>query len=373
MHLQLGTNDDYRTSRVIDTLTEQVLTEATLLTLQRVAQRLQRAVALALNGVALTRVVEQRIHCLLQHTLLVAQNHLGSLDLDQSLQTVVTNDHATIQIVQIRRCETTTVQRHQRAQFGRDHGDNLQDHPLGLIDAVRCAECLDHVQALQRLALTLLRGLGACLVAQCIRHRVQIYLLQQSVDCLGTHLSDKLVRIAVVQLLVALRQCCQNVQILLLGQSLQLLDTLLGSGTGLNYHVTLIVDDRLQLLRGDTQQVTDLRGQRLEVPDVNNGHYQRDVAHTLTTYLLLRNLDTASVADDTLITDTLVLTAVALVVLHRTEDALAEQTVALGLVGTIVDGFGFQHLTTRIFQNLLGRRQADGNSVEARTLIVFIE
>ena len=33
-HLQLWTNDDYRTSRIVNTLTQQVLTETTLLTLQ---------------------------------------------------------------------------------------------------------------------------------------------------------------------------------------------------------------------------------------------------------------------------------------------------------------------------------------------------
>ena len=75
------------------------------------------------------------------------------------------------------------------------------------------------------------------------------------------------------------------------------------------------------------------------------GHNQLDVTHTLTTYFLLSNLYTATVADDTFITDTLVLTAMTLVILYRTEDALAEETVAFGFVGTIVDGFGLQHLT----------------------------
>ena len=37
-HLQLGTYNDYRTSRVVNTLTQQVLTETSLLTLQRVAE-----------------------------------------------------------------------------------------------------------------------------------------------------------------------------------------------------------------------------------------------------------------------------------------------------------------------------------------------
>ena len=37
-HLQLGTDDNHRTGRVVDTLTEEVLTEAALLTLQRITQ-----------------------------------------------------------------------------------------------------------------------------------------------------------------------------------------------------------------------------------------------------------------------------------------------------------------------------------------------
>ena len=63
-HLQLRTNDDNRTGRIVNTLTEQVLTEAALLTLQRVAERLQRTVGVALHGRRLARVVEQRIDSL---------------------------------------------------------------------------------------------------------------------------------------------------------------------------------------------------------------------------------------------------------------------------------------------------------------------
>ena len=74
---------------------------------------------------------------------------------------------------------------------------------------------------------------------------------------------------------------------------------------------------------------------------MSNRDYELDVSRALAAYLLLCHLYTTTVADDTLVADALVLTAMALVVLRRTEDALAEKTIALGLVGTIVDGFGF--------------------------------
>ena len=78
---------------------------------------------------------------------------------------------------------------------------------------------------------------------------------------------------------------------------------------------------------------------------MSHWHYKFDVTRTLTTYLLLGYLNTASVADNTLLTYALVFTAGALIVLLRTKDTLAEQSVALRLVGAIVDGFRLGYLT----------------------------
>ena len=372
VHLQLGADDDDRTGRVVDTLTEQVLTEAALLALERVGERLERAVRLVLHGVRLARVVEERIDGLLQHALLVAQNHLRGLDFNQALESVVADDDATVEVVQIRRGEAAAVERHQRAQFGRNDRDDAQHHPLGLVLAVRGSERLNHVEALERLGLALLRRLGRGLVAQGVRHRVEVDLLQKRIDGFGTHLGDELVGVAVVKRLVALGQGGQDVEVLLLREGLEPLDALLGSDTGVDDDVALVVDNRLQLLGGDAQQVADFRRQRTEVPDVHHGNDQRDVAHALAAHLLLGHLHTATVADDALVADALVLAAVALVVLHRAEDALAEKTVALGLVGTIVNGLGLEHLTARLGQNLFGRGQADGDAaVTIVRLVVF--
>ena len=370
MHLQLGADDDHRTGRIIDTFTQQVLTETALLALERVGKRLQGAVRLVLHGIRLARVVEQRIDGLLQHALLVAQNHFRSLDFDQAFQTVVADDDAAVEVVQVRRGETSAVQRHQRAQLGRNHRNHVQHHPLGLVLALRSAERLDDVQTLQRLGLTLLRSLGRSLVTQRVGHRIEVHLLQQRIDRLGAHHGDELVGVRIVQRLIALRQRGQHVEILLLRKRGQTLDALLGSGAGVDHDVTLVVDDRFELLRRNAQQVADLRRQRTEIPDMHHRNHQRDVSHALAAHLLLGHLHAAAVADDALVTDALVLTAMALVILHRTEDALAEQTVALGLVGTVVNGFGLQHLAARLGQNLLRGGQADRNP--AVTIIRFI-
>ena len=97
---------------------------------------------------------------------------------------------------------------------------------------------------------------------------------------------------------------------------------------------------------------------------MGHGHHQLDVSATLTTHLLLSHFHTTTVADDSFVTDALVFAAGTLIVLGRTKDALAEQTVALGLVGTIVDGLRLCNLTETVLQDFLWRCQSDGNLSE---------
>ena len=63
------------------------------------------------------------------------------------------------------------------------------------------------------------------------------------------------------------------------------------------------------------------------------------VTHTLTANLSLGNFDAAAVADYALIANALILTAVALPVTGRSENALAEKTIPLRLQGAVIDGF----------------------------------
>ena len=97
------------------------------------------------------------------------------------------------------------------------------------------------------------------------------------------------------------------------------------------------VQDLLELLRSHVEQVADPARHALEEPDVRHGRGQVDVAHALAANLRAGDLDAAPLAHDALVADALVLTAVALPVLGRTEDALAEQAVLLGLERPVVD------------------------------------
>src|SRR4029453_17811091 len=89
------------------------------------------------------------------------------------------------------------------------------------------------------------------------------------------------------------------------------------------------VEGFLELARRDVEQVADAARNALEEPDVRDRSGEGDVAPSLAAHLLPRHLDAAALADDALVADALVLAAVALPVLRRTEDALAEEAVAL--------------------------------------------
>jgi len=216
-NLQLGTDNDNRTCGIVDTLTEQVLTETALLTLERVGERLERTVGLALHGTGLAAVVEKRVYGLLQHTLLVAENHLGGLDFHQSLQTVVTDDDATIEVIEVGGGETATIQRHQRTQLGRDDRNNLEDHPFGIVHGRGATESLYNLKTLQSLGLAHLAGIVVGTVAKLIAQGIEVEVFEQVKHSLGTHLGNELVRIAVIeQVVVGIQAVVDNIEVLFL-------------------------------------------------------------------------------------------------------------------------------------------------------------
>jgi hypothetical protein len=71
-----------------------------------------------------------------------------------------------------------------------------------------------------------------------------------------------------------------------------------------------------------------------------------NVSDTVTSYLLLCNFNPTSITDNSTIADAFVFSTGTLVILDRTENALTEQSVSLGLMGSVVDGFRFQHLSS---------------------------
>src|SRR5690606_27743472 len=76
---------------------------------------------------------------------------------------------------------------------------------------------------------------------------------------------------------------------------------------------------------------------------------------------------------DAAVLHALVLAAVALVVLHRTENLGAEETVAFGLERPVVDRLRLLHLAERPLSHLVGARQRDAQRVEGQRVLGLLE
>ena len=126
------------------------------------------------------------------------------------------------------------------------------------------------------------------------------------------------------------------------------------------------VDDLLEALRRDVEQVAEPARDTLEVPDVRDGRGELDVAHPLAADLGTRDLDATALTDDPLEADALVLAAVALPVLGRPEDLLAEEAVLLGLERAVVDRLRLLDLAVRPRADLVRGGQRD------RELVGFV-
>ena len=76
MQAQFRTDNDNRTARIIDAFAEQVLAKAAGLAFEHVAQRFERTTILTGDRATTPTIVEQRVDGLLEHALLVADNHV---------------------------------------------------------------------------------------------------------------------------------------------------------------------------------------------------------------------------------------------------------------------------------------------------------
>ena len=357
MQTQSRTNHDHRTTGVVHALTEQVLTETTLLTLDHIGQGLERTLVGAGDGTAATTVVQQRINRLLQHALLVAHDDIRRSQIKQALQTVVTVDDAAIQVVQVGGRKATTVQRNQRTQVRRQYRQNGHNHPLRLVAGA--VECFHQLQTLGQL---LDLGLGRSLrnfFTQLADLVSQIHGAEQLVNSLGTHTGVKVV--------TELFQCFE---ILLIVQQLTLFQ---GSHARLDDNVALEIKHALYITQGHVQQQADTGRQRFQEPDMGNRRSQLNVTHALATHLGQCNFDAALLADDATVLEALVLAAQALVVLHRAKDLGAEQAVTLRLEGTVVDGFRLFNFAVGPGPDHLRGCQADSDGIELFNLSLGLE
>ena len=144
IHLQVWSDNNYRTSRVVNTFTKQVLTETTLFTFQHIGQGFERTVVWTGYRSAVTSVVDEGIDRFLKHSLFVANDDVRSAQFDQLFQTVVTVDNSAVQIIQVTGSKASAVELNHWTDIRWDNRNNIHDHPGRLVAAE--AECLNDFQ-----------------------------------------------------------------------------------------------------------------------------------------------------------------------------------------------------------------------------------
>ena len=99
MQPQGRANHDYGSARVVHSLTKQVLAKTPLLAFDHIGQRFQWPLVRTGNCATTTTVIQQRINSFLKHALFVPNNDVRRVEIQQTLESVVSIDYATIQIV----------------------------------------------------------------------------------------------------------------------------------------------------------------------------------------------------------------------------------------------------------------------------------
>ena len=133
VNIQSRTDDDYRTTGIIHTFTEQILTEATLFTFEDIRERTQLTFLAGSgeHGFTMTSiVVNESVHRFLQHAFFIATNNFRRIEFEQTRETIVAVDHAAIEIIQIGSGKTTTIKGDHWAQIRRNHRNIFHNHPF---------------------------------------------------------------------------------------------------------------------------------------------------------------------------------------------------------------------------------------------------
>ena len=353
--LQFGADNDNGTAGIVNTLTEKVLTETSLLTLEHIGKRLKGTVVGAGHGSAAATVIDQSVNGFLKHSLLVSYDDVGRTELKQLLKAVITVDNTSVKVVQIGGGESAAVELHHGTDIGGDHGNNIQHHPFRAVAGD--TESIHYLKSFENTG-TLLSVGGDKLFTKLGSQLVNIDLGKQLLDSLGAHLCYE--RIGIVLF--------HHIVIFLIGNDGVLFERCVA---GIDNDVFCEIKHFIKIAGRNIKHKTHSGGDTLEIPDMGYGAGKLDVPHSFTAHLGAGDLNAAAFAGFALITNSLILTAVAFPVFGGSEDHLAEEAVLFGLKSSVIDGFGLFHLAVGPLADLIGRSETDLDRLKIQPVIVF--
>ena len=133
----------------------------------------------------MTAVVDKSVNSFLEHSLLVPYDDLGCAEVEELLETVVSSDNSSVEIVKVGCSITAAVERYHRTEFRRKYRDYVKYHPLRLVAG--SLECFCDLKSLVDLK-SLLSAYGTCLLSvEFLDDAIDIDLLEKDLDSLSTH------------------------------------------------------------------------------------------------------------------------------------------------------------------------------------------
>ena len=238
---QFRSDNDNGTSGVVNTFSEEVLTESSLLTFQHIGKALKRSASgTAGDRSASASVVDQCVYSFLEHALLVADDDVRCAELEKSLKTVVAVDDPAVQIVQVTGGKTSAVQLNHRTKIRRNDRNNGEDHPFRPLTG--SAESLHDLQTLSKPCAFLTGSALRLLFKGCFQF-FQIDLFQKILDCFRTHFRCEFIFIAFA-----------HIAIFLLGEKAVLLKRGI---TGIGNDISRKVENALQIAGAQVEHKAD--------------------------------------------------------------------------------------------------------------------
>ena len=253
------------------------------------------------------------------------------MQFQQTFQTVVTVDNATVQIVQIGSGKTTAIQWNQRTQIRRQYRQHIHNHPFQLHTGT--VEGFQYFQTFGNFFDFGVRTGRFQLLTQDFDFAGNIQGTQQFADTFCTHFGIEVVAVFV-----------QFVVVIVFSQQLT---TLQRSHAGIGYHKCFKVQYAFDIAQSHVQYHTQAGRQGFQEPNMCNWCSQFNVAHAFAAHFGQGHFYATFFTSYAFKFQAFVFTAQTFIVFDRAKDFGAEQTVSLRFERTVVDGFRFFNFAIR--------------------------
>ena len=133
MKAQIRPDNDNGTTRIVHTLSKEILPEPSLFSLEHIAEGLERSLVGTGNYFTPSPIVKKNVHGFLQHSLFISNNNIRCVQFKEPFQPIIPINDAAVKIIQIRSGKTASIKGNKWSQVRRQYGNHIQDRPFRLV------------------------------------------------------------------------------------------------------------------------------------------------------------------------------------------------------------------------------------------------